>query len=369
MGRDRKFQAILPLKGKILNVEKARLHKVLSNEEICTIINALGTGIGEEFNLEKLRYHKILIMCDADVDGSHIRTLLLTFFYRQMRKLIEEGHVYIAQPPLYKVKKGKREEYIETEEKLDSMLIEIGVEAATLSSLQKKGSWTAKELREILEITSALVQIEKNVERKGVPFSKYLDAYEPKKRGFATHFVRMPGEEKGAFVYSAEELAKLAAEGEKRKKAKSASEEGNGEKEKSAEIIEIFESRELEKAVKRLEKFGISLLDYKEAGEPLFELVHEKKKFTLHSLAEALQQVKEITKEGMTIQRYKGLGEMNPEQLWETTMDPARRTIRRVALEDAVETDEIFTILMGEQVEPRRQFIERYAKAVRNLDV
>jgi len=270
------------------------------------------------------------------------------------------------------VKKGKREEYIETEEKLDSMLIEIGTETATLSSLQKKGSWTAKDLKEIFEITSALGQIEKNVDRKGVSFARYLDAYEPKKRGFATHFVRLPGDERGVFVYSAEELAQLTAEAEKKKKSKAAEaepEEGDGQKEKSAEVVEVFESRELEKAVKRLEKFSIPLLDYREAKDPIYELAYEKKKFSVRSLAEALHRMKEIAKEGMTLQRYKGLGEMNPEQLWETTMDPARRTIRRVALEDVVEADEMFTVLMGEQVEPRRQFIERYAKAVRNLDV
>ncbi len=370
-GRDRRFQAILPLRGKIINVEKARIDKVLSNEEIRTIITAIGAGVENEFDLTRLRYHKLIIMCDADVDGSHIRTLLLTFFYRQMRKLIEGGHVYIAQPPLYKMKKGKREEYIETEEKLDSMLIEIGTETATLSA-GPKTSWTGKDLREILEIVSVLVQLERNIERKGVSFKRYLEAYEPKKRGFVTHFIRPPDDEKGIFVYSAEELAKVTAELEKKKKpveAKTLPDEGNGQKEKATEIIEIFESRELEKAAKRLEKFGIALSDYQGGDEAKYELVYEKKKFPLHSLAQALHSLKETIKEGMTLQRYKGLGEMNPGQLWETTMDPARRTIRRVALEDVVEADAIFTVLMGEQVEPRRQFIERYAKAVRNLDV
>lgn len=351
-GRDRRFQAILPLRGKIINVEKARIDKVLSNEEIRTIITAVGAGVENEFDLSKLRYHKLILMCDADVDGSHIRTLLLTFFYRQMRKLIEEGHVYIAQPPLYKVKKGKREEYVETEERLDAILIEIGAEGATLQPIGRKGGWTGPELRELLEVVSGVAQIEKHLERKGVSFSSLLEAYEPKKRGFPTHLVRIPGEEKEVFVYSIEELAKSTPE-----------------REEPVHVVELFESRELEKAGKRLEKFGVSLRDYKETKEPTYELIHEKRKFSLRSLAAALQRVKEITKEGMTIQRYKGLGEMNPEQLWETTMDPARRTTRRVALEDAVEADEIFTILMGEQVEPRRQFIERYAKAVRNLDV
>ena len=374
-GRDRRFQAILPLRGKIINVEKARIDKVLSNEEIRTIITALGAGVENEFDLAKLRYHKLILMCDADVDGSHIRTLLLTFFYRQMRKLIEEGHVYIAQPPLYKVKKGKREEYIETEEKLDGMLIELGVEGVTLQPLgQKKTSWTGKELREILEVVSSLSQIERNLERKGVSFPRYLAAYD-KKQGFPNYLVRTPEDEKGSFIYSDAELAKYTEEIEKRKakladiKTKVAAEEENGREKPALEAVELFESRELEKMAKRLEKYGISLSDYHDAKEPIYELVYEKKKIPLRSLAAALLQIKGEAKEGMAIQRYKGLGEMNPGQLWETTMDPARRTIRRVALEDIVEADETFTVLMGEQVEPRRQFIERYAKAVRNLDV
>jgi DNA gyrase subunit B len=374
-GRDRRFQAILPLRGKIINVEKARIDKVLSNVEIRTIITALGAGVENEFDLAKLRYHKLILMCDADVDGSHIRTLLLTFFYRQMRKLIEEGHVYIAQPPLYKVKKGKREEYVETDEKLDAMLIEMGAEGATLREIQKKGSWTAKELREVLEIVSSLAQMGKHLERKGISFFRYLAAVEPKKRGFPSYLVRTPEEEDGVFAYSDAERAKLTAESDKKKKkavetksGPSSAEEDDG-REREAEVIEIFESREIEKAAKRLEKFGIDLSNYQGGKEPIYELGYEKKKYPVRSLAEALDRMREISKEGMNIQRYKGLGEMNPEQLWETTMDPARRTIRRVALEDAVEADEIFTVLMGDQVEPRREFIERFARAVRNLDV
>ena len=374
-GIDRRFQAILPLRGKIINVEKARIDKVLSNQEIRTIITALGAGVENEFDLTKLRYHKLIIMCDADVDGSHIRTLLLTFFYRQMRKLIEAGHVYIAQPPLYKAKKGKREEYIETEEKLDAMLIEMGTDGVVLQSLSKKTHWTGKELREILEVISSITQIERHLERKGISFSRYLDAYEPKKRGFPNYLVRTAKDDKGTFAYSSEELAQLTAEIEKKKgksvdvKAKVDVSENGGPQEETTEVEELFESRELDKATKKLDKFGIDLLDFRESKEPVYEVTQEKKKFSIHSLSAALQRIKEMAKEGMTLQRYKGLGEMNPEQLWETTMDPARRTIRRVALEDVVEADEIFTILMGEQVEPRRQFIERYAKAVRNLDV
>lgn len=361
-GRDRRFQAILPLRGKIINVEKARIDKVLSNEEIRTIITAIGTSVDNEFDISKLRYSKLILMCDADVDGSHIRTLLLTFFYRQMRKLIEEGHVFIAQPPLYKIKKGKREEYVETEEKLDEMLIEIGSEGTTLHSLEKKASWTSRDLREILETTRAIDQLGRQIERKGIPFSHYLDACSSKK-GYPNYIVKLPEGNDGIFVYSDEELAETAAQTEK-KRGKEAQ-----ETELRAETIEIFESREIEKVAKRFEKFGISLSDYKKASKPIYEMIYEKRKFSLFSLADALEKVKELAREGMSIQRYKGLGEMNPEQLWETTMDPARRVIRQVTLEDAVEAEETFTVLMGDQVEPRREFIERYAKAVRNLDI
>ncbi len=373
-GRDRRFQAILPLRGKIINVEKARIDKVLSNEEIRTIITALGCGIDNEFDVSKLRYHKLILMCDADVDGSHIRTLLLTFFYRQMRKLLEEGHIYIAQPPLYKIKKGKREEYVETDEKLDAMLVEMGVEGACLKRFKGKESWADKELREILEVTNYLTQMKRHLERKGVYFYRYLDACDPKKRGFPSYQAKLPEEEEPVFVYSDQELAKLTEAVEKKRgktidlKTKGEAPEGNG-REETVEVVEIHESREIEKASKRLEKFEMSLLDYKEHAEPVYEVTVEKKTFLARSLAEVVQRVKETSREGMTVQRYKGLGEMNPGQLWETTMDPARRTVRRVTLEDAVEADEIFTVLMGDQVEPRRQFIERYAKAVRNLDV
>jgi len=219
-----------------------------------------------------------------------------------------------------------------------------------------------------------LSQHERHLERKGVPFARYLDACEPKKRGFPIYLILIPEEKEEVFVYSAEELAKLTESIEKKKgkavdlRTKTGSEEGNG-REETVEVVEIFESREIEKAGKQLERFGISLSDYKSNREATYELSCEKKQYSLNSLAAVLEQVKQITKEGMAIQRYKGLGEMNPGQLWETTMDPGRRTIRRVNLEDVVEADEIFTMLMGEQVEPRRQFIERYAKAVRNLDV
>ncbi len=377
-GRDRRFQAILPLRGKIINVEKARIDKVLSNEEIRTIITAIGAGIEEEFNLEKLRYHKIILMCDADVDGSLIRTLLLTFFYRQMRKLIENGHVYIAQPPLYKVKRGKHEEYVQNEDKMNNILLTLGTENVKIKKQKKKAEFSGKDLREILDLTQALEDLERVLARHGIQLDRFLAAHDAKK-GFPISLVRNPIEHFETFLYSEEEKQDFMAKWSK-KSGKSASAETSKEEDddKNApepeadpfEWADIPEAAEFEKARKRFAKFEFDLKDYL-AGEDgdLFEIGDEKKKETVKSLAAALEWVKSRAKEGMNLQRYKGLGEMNPQQLWETTMNPETRTTLRVTLDDAVAADEIFTILMGDQVEPRRQFIERHARLVRNLDV
>ncbi len=371
-GRDRRFQAILPLRGKIINVEKARLDKVLSNEEIRTIITAIGAGVGaDEFDIAKLRYKKVIIMTDADVDGSHIRTLLLTFFYRQMKKLIESGCVYIAQPPLFKIKRGKREEYIDSEAKLNALLIDLGSEGLEISSLKgkEKTVFTDKEVKEVLGIASELDRIKFQIEKKGISFEHYLKQYK-KKEGFPFYFAKVG---LGEFLYSDDELADLVKkkEKEKGKALDLAKDEKKDEGRKdSLEVVEIYEAHDLAKIAKRLEKLdALSIEDYSRQEKPIFEMKEEKKTTELFSLGELVEYVKISGREGLAIQRYKGLGEMNPGQLWETTMDPDRRTVLRVALEDAVAADEMFTVLMGDQVEPRREFIERHAKAVRNLDI
>ena len=387
-GRDRRFQAILPLRGKIINVEKARIDKVLSNEEIRTIITALGAGIEAEFNLDKLRYHKIILMCDADVDGSHIRTLLLTFFYRQMRKLIEGGHVYIAQPPLYKLKRGKHEEYIQTEDKLNEILLDLGIEGVRLRKLKAKNASTGKDLKELLDLIQAVDDLENSLARKGIYMDKYFAARD-KKKGFPPFLLRVPQDRFEAFLYSEEErksfesrFGKKEKEAEKPEpKAKTEKTKGKG-KEKEEEIIEapvaqpdpfewieIPEAKEFEKVQKRLVKYDLEVDEYIVRDEQVFEIGTDKQMIQVKSLRDALAWVKEYAKEGINIQRYKGLGEMNPQQLWETTMDPQKRTILRVTLNDVVEADEMFTVLMGDQVEPRRLFIERHARAVRNLDI
>jgi DNA gyrase subunit B len=373
-GRDRRFQAILPLKGKILNVEKSRLDKILSNDEIRTIITALGTSVGEEFNLEKLRYHKIIIMCDADVDGSHIRTLILTLFLRQFPKLLEEGHVYIAQPPLYKIKRGSREEYIQTEDQMNNLLLDIGREGLKLTILSEKKTFNDPQFKEILEL---LVQFERfNIllDKKGVVLKNLIQNRHKNSKKLPIYVAKVENETN--YLFSDSELAKL-------------SETAKGEKEEF-DHVEIYDTEEMEKVISRIEKLGIPIETYfaeevvkkgagvgvakkKESSEEKklksrFKLVNEED-HDFFALRDVLEYVKNTARKGMSIQRYKGLGEMNPSQLWETTMDPERRTLLKVVLEDAIEADEIFTILMGDQVDPRRQFIEENAHLVRNLDI
>ncbi|MFA5167668.1 MAG: DNA topoisomerase (ATP-hydrolyzing) subunit B [Candidatus Omnitrophota bacterium] len=396
-GRDRRFQAILPLRGKIINVEKARIDKVLSNEEIRTIITALGTGIEEEFNIEKLRYFKIILMCDADVDGSHIRTLLLTFFYRKMKKLLENGHIYIAQPPLFKMKRGKEEQYVQTEEQMNSMLLDFGLQGVSLKKNGTKEKIEGKELRELMDLVQAMEDLERSLARKGILWHRFMEAQD-KKKGFPLYLVRLLNKNEETFFYSEKEVEehikelekkraverkkeekeeRNEAKGENKKEEKKSAKKGKAEElpeEEEAlppmhDLIEIFEAKEFEKAKKRLEKHDLDFEDFETGEEVRFELCLEKEKREMKALRDVLAHIKVNGKEGMLLQRYKGLGEMNPEQLWETTMNPETRTVLKVTLDDAVEADEIFTVLMGDQVEPRRAFIERHAKAVRNLDI
>ncbi|MDP2905695.1 MAG: DNA topoisomerase (ATP-hydrolyzing) subunit B [Candidatus Omnitrophota bacterium] len=366
-GRDRHFQAILPIKGKILNVEKARMDKILSNEEIRTIITALGTGIGEEFDIAKLRYHKVILMADADVDGSHIRTLLLTLLYRHMPKLVQGGYVYLAQPPLYKIKRGNREEYIQTEQQMDEMVLDLGQEGHKLVCLKDKNTFTDNQLKELLSLLVELDKIGKHLAKKGVIIVKYLTFRHPKTKKMPIYRVKVGGEEH--FLYSDKELAELTEKEEK-----------TGQ----ADVLELFEAEELDQVIAKIEKLGLDMSTYgfeivaPKAGsksdttvklKALYRINNDKDSKDLFSLKEVLSYIQEIATKGMHIQRYKGLGEMNPQQLWETTMDPEKRTLLKVTLEDAVETDKMFSVLMGDQVEPRREFIELHAHQVKNLDI
>ena len=368
-GRDRRFQAILPIKGKILNVEKARLDKILSNDEVRTIVTALGTGVGEEFDISKLRYHKLVLMADADVDGSHIRTLLLTLLYRQLPRLVEGGYVYIAQPPLYKIKRGSREEYIQTEAQMEGLILDLGREGNIFSRLKDKQAFTDHQFKELLGLLVELEKIGKNLDKRGVNFLKYLNFRHPKTKKMPIYRVKVEGKEQ--FIYSDQELAKLNAA------------EGNDIAEN---VLELFGAQDVEGAVNKIEKLGLDISSYAQEPllqsressskqpetkpKPLYRILNpDKEQKDFLYLRDVLVFVKEQATKGMHIQRYKGLGEMNPPQLWETTMDPERRTMLKVILEDAVEADKMFTVLMGDQVEPRRQFIETYAHQVKNLDI
>ncbi|NQU95692.1 MAG: DNA topoisomerase (ATP-hydrolyzing) subunit B [Candidatus Omnitrophica bacterium] len=371
-GRDRRFQAILPLKGKILNVEKAALDKVLNNEEIRTVITAIGTGIGDEFNIENIRYGKIILMCDADVDGSHIRTLLLTFFYREMKDLVEKGHIYIAQPPLYKVKTGKREEYISTEEEMNAILIDQGTEGLEVVRVKDKYAFNDKKLKEVLEILVQVGSLSSAIERRGVKFEEFLSFKHQKTKKLPLYRAEVEGEYK--FIYDDNEFAAFTKKMEKKLG-----------KEAELNITEFYEARELNKLSANLSKLKIDIANYKPAKKedtkekkskkgdknqkPLFKVKTEQETKDIFSLKSLLDFVLDIGNRNMTIQRYKGLGEMNPGQLWETTMDPERRVMQKVTVEDAVAADAMFTVLMGDQVEPRRQFIEKHAPEVKILDI
>ncbi|MCM8773229.1 MAG: DNA topoisomerase (ATP-hydrolyzing) subunit B [Candidatus Omnitrophica bacterium] len=352
-GRDRTFQAILPIKGKIINVEKARLDKVLSNEEIKTIISALGTGIGEDFDISKLRYNKIILMADADVDGSHIRTLLLTFFYRQFPQLIENGHIYIAQPPLYRIRGKDWEEYIHTEQEMNEIILKRGAKIITLFVIEKKEK-EAFSKKDFENIINHLIEFEKLslvLERKGIALKDYLEAYSSKKKKFPLYRVTLPNN-KIIFAFEDEELSQYGEEEE-------------------LDIVEIFESYRIGEIEKELNKLNISLKYYLPSDKDKFILKNEEtdKETVVKSLEEVLRTVKKEATQGLHIQRYKGLGEMNPSQLWESTMNISKRSLLQVTLEDAVEADTIFTLLMGENPESRREFIQKHAHEVKNLDI
>ncbi|MBU0477786.1 DNA topoisomerase (ATP-hydrolyzing) subunit B [bacterium] len=367
-GRDRVFQAILPLKGKILNVEKARLDKILNNEEIRTLITAIGTGIGEEdFDIEKARYHKIIIMTDADIDGAHIRTLLLTFFYRQMTTLLEKGYIYIAQPPLYKVKKGKAEQYLKSDKAFNDFILSSGLKDVEITILKEQRKITDMQLKAIVSDLAQLENLIKVFERRGISFVDYLKLRDKNTDSFPKYRVRTA---KGfQYFYTDKELAALEEKQNETQKQLNIFESAEPT---TAEITEFPESRQIGDILKRIEQKGISsdtLLPESGKKKPIYRISTGDKEYEINSGYEILDSIKALGRKGLIIQRYKGLGEMNPSQLWETTMDPKERTLLKVGMEDAVEADRIFTILMGDQVEPRRKFILEHALEVSNLDV
>jgi len=369
-GRDRKNQAVLPLKGKILNVEKARFDKMLGHGEIKALITALGTGIGkDDFDVNRLRYHKICLMTDADVDGSHIRTLLLTFFYRQMPSLVENGYVYIAQPPLYKVKRGKKEEYIKDEKSMFRYLMRMGTNDVQITANGKtiEGRELAKTLEQTIEFKNYSERFTRRLNNDADLMNALLDAFAGKDGVLAKHNIKLRK------VFEQEELMAevegFIARAGYRTELMSDEEHGLSEIEVTfpngtkllfdwnmASYVEFQRSIELMRSLEN------------DLPAP-FVVGENGKSEQISSRIDLLEKVTGMAKKDLTIQRYKGLGEMNPEQLWETTMNPDKRTLLQVRVEDAVETDGIFTVLMGDSVEPRRKFIEDNALDVKNLDV
>lgn len=361
-GRDRKFQAILPLKGKILNVEKSRFDKMISSEEIRTMISALGTGIGdEEYDIERLRYHKVIIMTDADVDGSHIRTLLLTFFYRQMPDIIEKGHLYVAQPPLYRVLDGKKEQFIKDEEEFNEFVLSrISKNEKIL--LEKGEEVSGKKLKTFLHGLIKFYESLNRLSRRGYSqrFIELLassgasnnNAFKDKE--FMETFIK--NLEKNGFQLSSIQVNEVNGHYEFH-----VTETQNGGQQFVVDW-EFLSSPELRQLLGYSKEFG-------RLNNAAFRLAGDGENIKRDSPQKLLEELIEKGKKGLTIQRYKGLGEMNPGQLWMTTMDPERRSLLRVQIEDVVEADDIFTILMGDKVEPRREFIQANALEVTELDI
>lgn len=384
-GRDRQFQAILPLRGKIINVEKSRISKVLANEEIRTLITAIGCGIGaggegSGFNIEKLRYHKIVIMTDADVDGSHIRTLLLTFFYRQMKELFERGHIFIAQPPLYKVSKNKKEFYVDTTQEMEEWLLNQALDTAEVFRLKNEkeaGQVDAAKLRALMKDLVDFESLKSKIRKKGISWDMYVKARNDKK----LPIYGIPDEKgKYKFIYSEKEWKEFKPEYMELRKnelAKAAEISGEpldelSEDELLSNVKEYVEFPKLKVILEKFSEIGFDLTTEAEAlaqAKPLYRVRMKEGDRDVKTLDELVDAIKDAGKQGASIQRYKGLGEMNPKQLWETTMDPTNRRFLQVKLEDAVEAENMFSTLMGDKVEPRRAFIETHALDVQNLDI
>ncbi len=420
-GRDRRTQAILPIRGKLINVEKARLDKVLDNREIRTMITAIGTGIGAGegdgvFNIEKLRYHRIIIMTDADVDGSHIRTLLLTFFYRQMPDLVRNGHIYVAQPPLYQIKRRKREEYVDDDAELNKILLSLGTEDLRLRNLVDGHEFTKEQLTDILDLLEKVDKFATAIRRHGGDFEEYLVRRQENGGKLPTHLVKLRvGNQESVQYFNDEESVRAfshdnldlnlfgvpaaeahgaqdghdtstgvhpaVAEGE----GSQHQHNGNGSEaharhspagpRRRAKLIELYETASIQRLIDDLGNKGLHIEHYSAQDKPLFELVEGEgdRAVTrpIFSMPAILERVKENGRRGVQIKRFKGLGEMNAKELFNTTMDPETRKLLQVDLneDNKFQADKMFNVLMGDVVEPRRQFIEDNALNVRNLDV
>ncbi|NLZ62488.1 MAG: DNA topoisomerase (ATP-hydrolyzing) subunit B [Lentisphaerae bacterium] len=402
-GRDSKYQAILPIRGKLINVEKARLDKMFNNLEIRALITAIGCGIGvEEFDISKARYHRVIIMTDADVDGSHIRTLLLTFFYRHMRPMIEAGYIYIAKPPLFKVTRRKHEQYVENEDQLDGILLRLGLQDISFRRPGAEELLPPDVVAELIQIIRDFLRLAKNnLPRYGILPTEYFGIRRQQGRfPVAMIAVReIDGAISMHYAFDKDELERIVEEAE----ARIAEEQGllddnqpdeeellpdepedevplevdeNGDPivppkplHSAIDVINIPEAKNFIMLEEKLQHLNIDCCKLFHSQEPVMELLQKDKVTAVNTLEEIYNYVTAAGRQGLYIQRYKGLGEMNPEQLWETTMDPARRKMIKVTMADAVQAEQMFVLLMGEQVEPRRQYIEKYAESVKDLDI
>lgn len=378
-GRDRRFQAILPIRGKILNVEKARLQKILQNTEVGAMISAFGCGIGKDnFDLSKLRYHKIIIMTDADVDGSHIRTLLLTFFYRHMPALIENNYIYIARPPLYRVTRKKVKRYIHSEKEMDDYLMKLGTSDLHIRLGGHTEDLKTEEVNALVKVIREMEVFISSLERKGIPFREFV-AMKDEEGRLPQFQINIGDEEK--LVYSEEEFVEIKEEYNALQKQQheetlaSIPEEERTEEMlkfhlKPLHFMELYEAGKLHALKEKLAEFEFSIDSYLVADGKLFDVREEEgSELPIYTLKEGIDHFRLNGRKGIEIQRYKGLGEMNADQLWETTMDPKERTLLQVAIPDAIAADHMFTMLMGEEVPPRRAFIEQHALSVKNLDI
>jgi DNA gyrase subunit B len=388
-GRDRLYQAILPLRGKILNVERARLDKVLGNDEVRNIITAVGSGIGEEEAPEKRRYGKIVMMSDADVDGSHIRTLLMTFFYRQMPRLVAEGHLYVAQPPLYMIASKKEKRYVQTESEMHGILVDSGLRDAVLrwsgpAPDPLAGGVDGLRLRTLLEIAAGLDNALRTFGRRNLPLRPFLEHANPE-TGLLPLFRVQHSNGDDSYLYTTEEMeayTRSHGSGSSEPSSDVPDDQGSDQGEVDAHpsqvgrVTELNEIRTLNKWLSRLrDEFQLRaevLLPVEVTGDDppaRFVLEREGDEHVLLDLRELVPLVRRLGERGLKVTRFKGLGEMDAEQLWETTMDPTRRTLLQVRLDDAAAANDLFTTLMGDDVEPRREFIEKHALEVKNLDV
>jgi DNA gyrase subunit B len=391
-GRDRMFQAILPLRGKVLNVEKARVEKVLSNEELCNLISAVGVDIGAEGDIDKRRYGKVVLLTDADVDGQHIRTLLLTFFYRQMPKLIEEGHIYVARPPLFKVTHKKHVRFVATAEEMDRELMERGLNGTRLQLLPAPGAETAgtstptvfegERLARLVQILTDVEESLQILERRGISLGSLLTRAGP--GGLPVYRVLLGTAEQwfagAADVdrFRQEEQAKRGHElvvGEEPRASGNGDANGNGHGGETFFVQELHEVRAINHGLERLREFGLTGIDLipqlRVAGReppPKFILENGDSRTVLHHLRKLRPDVRGLGERGVSIMRFKGLGEMDAKELWDTTLDPAKRTLMKIQFEDALKAEEMFRTLMGEKVEPRREFIQKHALEVKDID-